>query len=111
MRTRGDGELPLFSDSNNVQFFLTSVLKEAWSRLLRKARGRIIMLQRVQADTDVLVRFLNDVLTNVGAIVADPEEPDVDYWFCICCHRTLTSFQAVRRHESGSHKIQHVANL
>ena len=44
LRTHGDGELPLFSDSNNVQLFLTSVSKVAWSGLLRKARGRVIML-------------------------------------------------------------------
>ena len=55
--TRGDGELLLFSDRDNVQFFLTSVSKEVWSGLLRKARGIIIMLQRVQADRNVLSRL------------------------------------------------------
>ena len=48
---------------------------------------------------------------NFGASVAYPEAPNDHFWPCSCCHRSFTSFQAVRRHESGSHRIQHVANL
>ena len=61
LRTHGDAELPRFTDSNHVQLFLTAITKESWSGLLRKARGRVIMLQRVQADRDALTRFQDSI--------------------------------------------------
>ena len=69
------------------------------------------MLQRVQADRDVLSRFQNDVFTKFGARDADPESPDEQFWPCSLCHRNFSPFQAVRRHEAGALKIQRVSYL
>ena len=61
LRLHGDADLPRFADSDHVQLFMTSITKQSWSGLLRKARGRVIIIKRVLADRDALTRFQDSI--------------------------------------------------
>ena len=110
LRLYGDADLPRFADSDNVQLFMSSITKQSWSGVLRKARCRVIVLQR-EADRDALARFQDSIFMDFGACASAPEVQTDNVWPWSYCHKSFASFQAVRRHESGAHKVQHVANL
>ena len=107
----GDPHLPAVEDFDNFRLFLSSTPKTRWTVLLKKARARNLGLQRIQADRETLDRFQTSVFRKFGNADVDEQGDRDKAWPCYFCHRTFDSFQAVRRHEAGTHKVQHIANL
>ena len=103
--------MPAVEDFDNFRLFLSSTPKTRWTALLKKARTRNLGLQRIQADRETLDRFQTAVFRKFGNADVDEQGDHDKAWPCYFCHRTFDSFQAVRRHEAGTHKVQHIANL
>ena len=111
LRKFADNDFPPCSESDNFLFFLRSVPKTGWSVLLKKVRIRCFALQRIQADKTTLVRFQKSVFENFGHKLDEAVDEGDEPWQCYYCHHRFATFQAVRRHEAGAHKVEHVANL
>ena len=79
--------------------------------MLKKARIRCLVLQRIQADRTTLVRFQKSVFEDFGHKLDEAVDEGGEPWQCYYCHHRFATFQAVRRHEAGAHKAEHVANL
>ena len=103
--------LPAFLDLEGVHMFITAVSANAWKKMLKRARTAHLSLQRIQADREALGRFQRTVFKQFGLdCETDEKIQEEEQWRCIHCGATFESFQAVRRHEAGAHKLKHIAN-